>query len=130
MKSVDSINIWNLVPSSLTQVVCNTDLNIQRTVVSCNHLVDRARCARLSTCQYTCVTIIVVSTYCIVYIKVDSPLVIDLELVQDTNTNYRSIAVSAHVTVNTKTCVRDAIPNTSLVVTTQHIANIEQNLLI
>ena len=98
--------------------------------MSCNNLAQRVRRALLCAIQQLCSSIIVVITQCIVYIEVDSPLVIDLELIQETNTSNRRIAVSAHVTVQTNTYVRDAIPNTCLIVTAEHIAEVEQNLLV
>ena len=62
--------------------------------------------------------------------EVSSQLLAQTEGIQDTSVYQECVSLSVEVTSNTSTQIGDEVPDTVLVVATEHIAQVEQNVLV
>ena len=118
-ESLDSVNIGNAIPSRLAKVQSQTNFTIYILVVTTPD-------TGTTTVNTVDVALVAVPTS----FNIEGEAVRQTELVQDTEAETHSIAILAHVTTYTTTSERNETPETIGVVATNHVAKVEENVLI
>ena len=119
--SLQSVNIRNLVPSSLAKVEDQTYLSIEVVVVT----IPTTVCT-----SYKLVTIDVTLKAVPTTFKIDVEKLAHLPCRLDTCTEVHGIEVVSHGTANATTNERNYIPHTILVVTHEQVAQVEHDVLV
>ena len=123
-ESLDSVNIGNAIPSGLAKVQGQTNFTIDILVVATPDT------AAITSDTITIETVDIILVTVPTGFNVEGEAVRQTELVQQTEAETHSIAVGVHVAANTTTSERDDAPETVGVVTTNHVAQIEEHVLI
>ena len=119
-KSLDSVYIRSLVPSSLAKVEGQTKFCIEVVVVRNPSTVASKLIVAVNIALGANPT----------QLEMEAYMLAEAECVQDTCREIHAVIVSSHGTANATTGEWNEIPNTIWVVATKHIAQIEQDVLI
>ena len=123
-EGLDSVHIGSLVPTHATEVEGQTELSGEPTVV----VLRRGVTTLTTIVPYAAFEVVTAHSH--TEVEVEEDALRELPSVQQTSASCELVSIVRAVASNTNTEVRNEVPNASVTIATQHVAQVEEHLFL